>query len=297
MNSTKLLVNNFLSTFDHRSNLDLLSHFTLSDTASTKAMTQEVYQKLPRFSISKETQQEIGFVATAFALLTPPVLLLASKAYQCSFTFLHTDPACQGSLNDAITHPAHIMAYLCFASLTILLGASCYSACRFALQDQEQQERFELLDQLYSQAAQTLLDWDKAETAMNAPPPKLLNLPPIVPNKQLSLTQKFWQKILPKKQAVENVAPFIPVLQTPATKNQAALDIANGLAESADLIELSLIQKAHLTPLQAKSLSLKLSYAANKVRENNKNDTESVSKNGCQSNRCPIQPTFAINAV
>ena len=87
-----------------------------------------------------------------------------------------------------------------------------------------------------------------------------------MPNKPASLTQKFWQKILPEKPKVQVpiTLTFVPTNTSP--KHHTALDIANGLAESIDLIELSLIQNGHLTPIQAKTLSLKLSYAADKVR-------------------------------
>lgn len=151
----------FLHDNDPQNNLNILAGCSPSDTASTRCMTQKVFQDLlPKRTISPETLREISLLGSGALLLSTPCLYLAKKVYDCGNLFFSNGPSkalqCKNEISNLLSDPILVMNMLCFGSIVSLAGIGIYAGMRWYFQDHLQEERFTLLDREYSNAAEHL---------------------------------------------------------------------------------------------------------------------------------------------
>ncbi len=161
----------FLNKSDTAKNLDQLTKFEYSANNKTKCMTEEVYKKVPKTSISPGTLREICLVTSLATISSAPFLFTAKKLMDCGLLLykgdFNTAQQQWEGLSDVFNKPSLPMTFLCFASMLALGGVGMYAGARYFFQDHKQEERFLLLDTQYSKIAhylETQID-DKKEAA------------------------------------------------------------------------------------------------------------------------------------
>jgi len=153
----------FLYDSDPRKNLEILADFRFSNApASTKCLTEAAYKKVPRTNVSVGALREMTIVASAFTVFAAPFALYIAKSAECyglvwdgEFT---KSSECWKEQTGAFGKQVNTMRYLYFISVVAAIGTTIYGGAQWFFQDRNQNERFLMLDKVYTAAANSLVD-------------------------------------------------------------------------------------------------------------------------------------------
>jgi hypothetical protein len=229
MNSSKL----FLCKENSLKNLETLSNFTHSDTSNTKTITEEVYKKVSKMSVSPSTLREICLTSSLFAIFSGPFLFTAKKTVECVLEKYNKDlfnmPTCLGEITNPFSKKIDTITYVCFSSFIALAATGLYAGARYFFQDSKQLERYNLLNKEYVAIAKQLEKKPHIDMAKN-----------LIKNKDLIQMNLIQEGKLSESQAKSLIIPIVQVAHTIIDKENLLIEMKKNQALAPTTVPLTI---------------------------------------------------------